>query len=70
MQVQVTYDLEPVVEGTRLTISSEVAGGGAFWLADPVISSILRHQMTSASEVLRTLLEAPDGVFIQLLQGQ
>lgn len=66
MQVKATFDFEPMAEGTRLAISSEVEGRGLFSLADPVLSSILRHQMTSDLEVLRTLLEAPDGVLILL----
>lgn len=60
-QVSVTFDFEPLDEGTRLKLSAQVETAGMFTLAEPVVAVILGRKMTTDLNALKTLLESPGG---------
>lgn len=63
---ELRYDLEPVPEGTRLTISSQAEVGGFFRLAGPALSAATRRHFEATLENLERLLErAPQTVEVK-----
>lgn len=52
-----TYRLEPVPDGTRFTMTSDIEGHGFFRLAEPVFARIARREAIASAETLKDVLE-------------
>jgi len=59
---------EPVEGGTRVTISAEVDGKGAFKMALPTIAKVTKHEMETHLGHLKELVEAHDDLHEVLSQ--
>ena len=55
----VSYTLEPVVEGTRLTNAADLEGRGVMRIAAPLAAGKIREAVATNLGVLKDLLESP-----------
>lgn len=56
----VSYTLEPVDEGTRLTNAADLEGRGVMRFAAPLAAGKIREAVATNLGVLKDLLESPD----------
>ncbi|CAN5127013.1 MAG: SRPBCC family protein [Nocardioidaceae bacterium] len=56
--MQGSYSFEPVADGTRFTLETEMEAHGFFKLAEPVFARMARREGTSSCEMVKELLEA------------
>lgn len=56
-----SYDLEPVDDGTRFTMTMDTDAHGFFKLAEPVFARIARRDVAASLGNLKDILEARDG---------
>jgi uncharacterized protein YndB with AHSA1/START domain len=56
----VSYMLEPVDEGTRLTNAADLEGQGVMRIAAPLAAGKIRESVATNLGVLKDLLESPD----------
>ncbi len=58
-EVQTTYNLEPINDGTQFTFTIELMGKGVIWfLMQPLIKAMLRKDVVTRFQTLKGQLEA------------